>query len=366
MVMMLDCMFAFFFLFAFRAPAQIPHRTRLTVLSIDAKGVNYDVTYLGDLVRIEVEKLDTFELTDEYDAKQILTRNSINPEKCFGQNCLIEAGKLLKSDIMLTGSVTNFDDKIIISLKLIDVKKETLVKSYIKEFVALPEEVQTMLRISLRDLFGMPNEQTLVTKLTKSNDYDNIVNNPTADRLNLSGPRIGGMIYTGAAATFMGKSRNEGGYNAYPAMSQFGYQFEVQYLNEGTYQALFEFVPMITGLDQSIVIPSISILHGLRNNVNGWEIAIGPVFGFMPVAKGFYDSYNVWHLESESPNIPGYTVQTLPDSRGTDFALRTNCVIAVGKTFKSGRLNIPFNVFVIPAKDGARFGMSFGFNAKKK
>ena len=37
-----------------------------------------------------------------------------------------------------------------------------------------------------------------------------------------------------------------------------------------------------------------------------------------------------------------------------------------GKTFKSGKLNIPVNVYVIPSKDGIRMGASFGFNAKRR
>ena len=61
-----------------------------------------------------------------------------------------------------------------------------------------------------------------------------------------------------------------GGFNANPLMFQFGYQFEVQYLNQGSFQALFEFIPMITGLDQGKFLPSISVLNGMRSNISGW------------------------------------------------------------------------------------------------
>ena len=51
------------------------------------------------------------------------------------------------------------------------------------------------------------------------------------------------------------------------------------------------------------------------------------------------------------------------DSRG-DYALNTGFVFAVGRTFKSGKLNIPVNLFFIPSKHGSRAGISVGFNGK--
>jgi hypothetical protein len=53
-------------------------------------------------------------------------------------------------------------------------------------------------------------------------------------------------------------------------MFMFGYQFEKQYLNEGNLQALFEFIPSVTGVDQGLFLPNILFLHGLRHNRSGW------------------------------------------------------------------------------------------------
>ena len=61
----------------------------------------------------------------------------------------------------------------------------------------------------------------------------------------------------------MQAKKNVGGFDAYPAMFQFGYQFEKQYLNEGNFQALFEFIPMISGLEQNTFIPSFTLMNGL-------------------------------------------------------------------------------------------------------
>jgi hypothetical protein len=153
-------------------------------------------------------------------------------------------------------------------------------------------------------------------------------------------------------------------------MFQFGYQFEKQYLNDGKVQALFEFIPMITGLDQGYFIPSTTILHGVRSNINGWEFAFGPTFNLMPIATGYYDADNKWQLKSTWENTPENYGKIIPfetedrlDSRG-NYSFHSSFVLAAGRTFKSGKLNIPVNAFVIPGKDGWRFGVSFGFNAK--
>ena len=57
----------------------------------------------------------------------------------------------------------------------------------------------------------------------------------------------------------------------YQFVTQFGYQFETQYLNQGRVQGLFEFIPTITGLEQGLILPSMTVLHGLRDNKTGIE-----------------------------------------------------------------------------------------------
>ena len=82
-----------------------------------------------------------------------------------------------------------------------------------------------------------------------------------------------------------------------------------------------------------------------------------------------------WYLENQwnpSDSIGGLAPQTNPysienrlDSRGTT-ELSTGLVIAVGKTFRSGYLNIPVNAFFAPRKDGSTVGIMIGFNIQKK
>ncbi len=344
----------------------------LTVLNIDAKGVNTDPGTMGNMVRIELEKLDSFDVMDRYDVQYLVEKNKLSIVNCYGKTCLTEIGEIIHSDKMFSGTVEQMGKVIVVSYRLINTKEKKIERTYVHEFLYIPEEIQNIVKLSVADMFGKKIDRLLMDKLSKRYEFDNSTNNPNQERLRLDGPRMGFTTYSGGLRDRMMESKNTGGFDAFPVFFQFGYQFEKQYLNEGKIQALFEFVPMITGLDQGYFIPSASILHGIRSNVNGWEFAFGPTFNLVPMAKGYYDANNDWQLENQWDKEQGNKGKTNPfeivdrlDSRG-DYALHTAFVLAAGRTFKSGKLNMPVNVFVIPGRDGWRFGLSFGFNAKNK
>ncbi len=344
----------------------------LTVLSIDINGLTSNPQQMGNLVRTELEKLDTFEVMDRYDVAYMVESKKLSINNCYGKLCLTEIGSVINSDKMLTGSVEQYPKTIIYTLRLIDVKSKSIEKTSVIEFLNLPEELQNFTAISIKRMFNKPVDNSLLLKLTKRNDFDNVVNNPNQERLRLDGPRLGFTYFTGNLANIIQQDKAVGGFDAYPTMFQFGYQFEKQYLNEGKIQALFEFIPMITGLDQGYFIPSFTLLHGLRSNVNGWEFALGPTVNLSPKSNGYYDNESVWHQENEWEKDSShvhvknpFAIKERLDSRG-DYALQTGFVLAVGRTFKSGKLNLPVNLYVIPNKDGFRFGASLGFNAKNK
>ena len=126
---------------------------------------------------------------------------------------------------------------------------------------------------------------------------------------------------------------------------------------------------MISGLESGRFIPNYAPLLGFRFGKNAWEFAFGPTFRFVRKADGYYDANGNWHLmkewDSTNPLPATYTAGNRLDSRG-DVALSTGLVIGIGRTFHSGYLNIPLNVFVAPRKDGTTVGATFGFNIQKK
>ena len=61
----------------------------------------------------------------------------------------------------------------------------------------------------------------------------------------------------------------------------------------------------------------------------------------------------------------GKTIIELPDSRG-NTTISTGFLFALGKTFRSGKLNLPVNLFFIPSTTGMRYGISVGWNGKAR
>jgi len=339
----------------------------IAVVDFDVRGYKMNQIQAIQFLTNELIRVGYFEVMDKYDIEYIARRDSLDLLNCYSKICLQEVGKKLKVDKMLSGSISQMGDNLNISLRILDVNKGNFETQKVREFLVIPGTEFQMLRICVNDLFNVPNDNELVTKLTKRADFDNAINNPYAPRLQSDGPRMGATFMTGYLGTLMTRSENAGGYNGNPFMFQFGYQFEKQYLNEGNFQALFEFIPMITGLDQGRVIPSITLLNGLRNNVNGWEFAFGPNFAISRSAEGFFpgnDQSQNFVLGAPGPNQSGDII-TAPDSRGTTV-IATGFLFAAGKTFKSGKLNIPVNVFAVPGKWGWRFGISMGWNAKDR
>jgi hypothetical protein len=344
-------------------------RTTMAIGDIDAKDIfiGTKLNALPELIILEMNKIDKYDLLDQYDMRYLAKRDSIEIKNCYSKICLAAIGKKLHVDKMLSGSILRIGDNITVTFRLLDVATGTIDKSQTNEFLNIETEIRKMVEITLSDMFGVPVNEEIKKTLTMKNDFDNAVNNPYQLRLKSDGPRMGATMFTGETARILKSSANKGGFEAEPLMFQFGYQFEKQYLNEGNFQALFEFIPMVTGLDQGLFIPSITIMNGMRNNKSGWEFAFGPTFSLVTKSQGYYSGEdNTWTTLNDSVPVPeNADVITRLDSRG-DVSIQAGFIFACGKTFKSGRLNVPVNAFVIPSNKGLRMGVSFGFNARDR
>ncbi|MBT6235066.1 MAG: hypothetical protein HOI49_03105 [Bacteroidetes bacterium] len=348
------------------AVAQNP---KLAVVSFDALGGSFDKQQLTELLRIEISKHEKYEMIDRYEIAEVLSAAKIDNTSCFSKSCLKEAGKTLEVDYAMSGSVDLLGDALFVRLRMIDLKDNTMKKEVVREYLNIPEKVNTMISICVNELLDIPNDEMIVNSLSNRESYESAVNNPYYQTLSLAGPRMGYTFFTGEMAETIRMPRNEGGYDGYPAFFQMGYQFEKQYLNEGKWQALFEFVPMVSGLDQGLFVPSFTIMNGIRNNKNGLEFAIGPSVN-MSREMNAYNINNQW-IRRDDVDMVGSTIlledfdsKKVMDSRG-NVTLQTYVVIAAGYSLKSGKLNIPINAFVIPSKKSLRYGFSFGFNVRK-
>ncbi|TND08528.1 MAG: Uncharacterized protein FD123_2324 [Bacteroidetes bacterium] len=359
---------AVFFLIYGNLQAQAPQvKTTAAVLNIDTKNMGLEPEQMGNLVRLELEKLDTFNVLDRYDVTYLVEKNKLQLNNCYGKICLVEVGKALNVEKVISGSVERFGDMVVFTLRLVDVKMEIVEKTEVTEFLNLPNETQTMANLALRKLFNRPVNAEVEHQFIKPANYVDNTRAPQVDRLRLDGPRWGATMFTGKTASILGDKKAQGGFDAYPVMFQFGYQFERQYLTTGNFQALVEAVPMITGLEQGLFVPSFTLLNGLRSNKGGWEFAFGPTFSVVATAEGFYEN-DEWHTKGEwndslfaSPPV----FERRLDSRGS-ATLHPSFVFAIGKTMRFGNLNMPINAYFVPGKDGARFGLSLGYNVRNR
>ena len=351
--------------------AQNAMRLKVAVLHIDTKSIVYDPAQMGNLVRVELEKLDSFEVMDRYEMNYLIAKNELKIPECYNKTCLVEVGKTLGADKMLTGSLDRIGPVIIYTLRFIDVKSASIERTQVTEFLNNVEEIQTMTAVMIRALFDRPVDANVISQLTKPDSYDARARIPVTERMRLDGPRMGVTFYTGHTATILRSPRNEGGFSAFPVMFQFGYQFEKQYLASGSFQALFEFIPMLTGLDQGLAIPSFTVMNGLRDNRHGWELGFGPSIMLITRSEGFYNAEGTWIRRGEWESDLANLSQTPPqymrrlDSRG-DYRFSSSFVFAVGRTFRSGTMNIPVNLYAVPGRDGWRFGLSFGYNSRNR
>jgi hypothetical protein len=109
-------------------------------------------------------------------------------------------------------------------------------------------------------------------------------------------------------------------------VSQFGWQFEKQFFaRDSGVTMVTEWIGLLGGLEQSVALPSLSWLVGIRTR-DGAEFGIGP--NITPAG--------------------------------------TALVFATGMTFRTSAVNVPVNVAVVPSKSGTRVSIMTGFSLRRR
>ena len=161
----------------------------------------------------------------------------------------------------------------------------------------------------------------------------------------LGGPRIGFTMLThGSSADFIndrGEDYDDQTGSSYWTedqkmgfISQYGWQWETRFADNGEVAGLVEWVVLVGGMEQGMFLPAVSSLVGIRTG-NGMEAALGPNLSLSGIGM----------------------------------------VFTIGKNFKSGDLNYPVNIAFVPGKSsawgdggeptGSRISLMLGFNMSK-
>jgi len=345
--------------------AQDNEKQSIAVINIDAQGIEIDMPLMTSLVTLELERLNIYEVIDKYDVANHMKKNDIPINQAYGKTDLIRIGKLIDIDKVLSGSVEKFGSKLVIVFRLIDIESKKIEKVDVMEYLDQEEDIQVMVRISLHNIFNISNDKNTVDMLSNVN----IPLANTKNKVNLTGPRFGASMTLGMAGKRLQAPKSDGGYNMYPVTSTIGYQYEVQYIGSGEFQALFEVIGTLNAVESGYIVPSIALINGFRFNKRGFEFGIGPVIRVVKTADGYYDENDNWILKKNVPEgeYDGEYIEQI-DNRGT-LSLSAGLIIAAGYTFKSGHINFPVNVYISPRKEGTVVGLMLGFNvarSKKK
>lgn len=363
--------------------SQETSKPTIAVANPAIQGLNISPNIGSKIIYLELIKIDKYKVYDEFDIAEVINSNPSFQKNCFGLSCLSQLGKNLNVDYICSGSFDKLGNKIIISLKMIDINTGTIYKTAIREFSNQENEIQRMIEITLKGMLGLEYAKETDNQLSFKNE---VITSTNVSRINNSGPRIGYAMVTGRIDEFARRSEDQGGLDALPYFSMIGYQFEKQYIGTENFASIFEVIPNIVGLEQGYFLPSISLLNGFRFGKKGWEFAFGPSFGIQKTSKGFFDSENQYgkgaghfwtekeyneyenakNLNTLNPFTPPvYQYSNVLDNRG-NITLSTRWVMGIGRTFKSGALNVPVNVFYASTRKGGMLGLSVGFNVTKK
>jgi hypothetical protein len=356
--------------------AQTEKLPTMAVANPNVNGLTVKPESVAKMMRLETIKLNKYKVYDEYDMADVLKAKEEYRTNCYGQNCLIKLGTELNVDYVMCGSIDGLGNKIAVTVKIVDIKNQMLFKSAVKEFDNQETEIQRMIEILLYEIHGFTVDKVTADRLSFKNE---VITSNNIGKINNSGPRIGGAALVGSLEEFATRPVSQGGLDIAPFVSMIGYQFEGQYVGTENFSALVEGIVNVSGLEQGKFLPSFTLMNGFRFGKNGWEFAFGPRLSIKHTSEGFFDSegfygkqgayfsrndWNQYAFNTGAQLDQNYTFEENLDMRGS-AKLSTSFVIAFGRTFRAGSLNVPVNLFYTSQKGGGFAGINVGFNVQK-
>ncbi|MEJ6686218.1 MAG: hypothetical protein QNK70_02935 [Crocinitomicaceae bacterium] len=377
---------------AFGSSANAQANSSIAIANPNVDGLYATPDMCAKIIRLELSKLNKYSVYDVFDMQEVYEQDA-SYKSCLSKTCLVEFGQKLGVDYMITGSYDLLGNKIAISLKMIDVNSNRVYKSSLKEFTNQEKELQRMTEVLLKEMLEIPVNKELEDQLKFDHD---IITKSNVGKVSNSGPRVGVGVMTGSFYEYANREMDQGGLGIFPAVSMIGYQLEAQYVGTDNFSALAEFILNVNGLEQGRFIPTLSILNGFRFGKAGWEFAFGPGFTITKTSDGFFDTegkygevgnyysvdvyQNDWdnylssnnddpsntQLDDDDYLNNGYVAKETLDYRSEDVKGAFMFVMAFGRTFRAGALNIPVNIFYSSRGKGGLAGINVGFNVTKK
>ena len=349
-------------LYAYKSFAQTPQLPSMVIAGIEVRNIASNEDILRSVIYKSLVNSKKYVVNDRYDVAEKLGDNKM--KECMGKDCLGKVGAQLTADFAMSASYEGLGDRILISMKIVNVKTGEIDRNEIEQFENQPRELNRMTDIMIYKLLKMDVDFSVYKALF-------FKDGPTAStglgKMNNSGPRIGFAVPTGENGEFFTRNEREGGVGTVPLLFNIGYQLEVQYAGSEKFSGLFAFLGNVAGMEHGTPIPSLAIMHGVRFGKGAWEIAMGPSFTMKRLISGTTDYDGSFRTYQElyamgagdAANTMSYFKR--PDTRGATY-FSTNFIFAFGKTFRPGALNVPLNVYASMNKYGTTYGISLGIN----
>lgn len=351
-------------LIASKSYAQEPVSSTLPSMligGIEVRGISSDEEILRTVIYKSLVNSKKYVVNDRYDVAEKIGSDKL--KLCMGKDCLIKAGNEINADYAMSASYDGLGDRILISMKIVNVKTGEIEKNEIEQFENQPRELNRMTDIMICKMLNIETDINVVKPLVFK---DNPAASAGLGKMNNSGPRMGVALTTEENAEFFKRSEDDGGVGGVPLLFNIGYQLEKQYVGSEKFSALFEFIGNVSGIEHGTPIPSFAILHGVRFGKGAWEIAMGPSLTVKTLMSGTTDydgtfrSYS-YLANAGVANADQFHYFNRPDTRGAMY-MSSNFIVGVGKTFRSGALNAPLNFYASFNKYGTTYGLSLGVN----
>jgi hypothetical protein len=339
-------------------PANLPS---MVIGGIEVRGITTNEEILRSIIYKSLVNSKKYVVNDRYDVAERIGVDKL--KTCMGKDCLIKTGRELGADYAMSASYDGLGDRILISMKIVDVQSGEIVQNEIEQFENQVRELNRMTDIMIYRMLKIEVDNTVSRTLIYK---DNPAASAGLGKMNNSGPRMGMAIVTEENADFFTRSEKDGGVNAVPVLFNIGYQLEKQYVGGENFSALFEFIGNVAGIEHGTPVPSLAILHGVRFGKGAWEIAMGPSLSMKKLESGTTDfdgSFRTYEdlANSGVANAGEFSYFERPDARGATY-FSPNFVVGIGKTFRPGALNVPLNAYASFNKYGTTYGVSLGIN----
>lgn len=333
----------------------------MAIGGIEVRGISSDEEILRTIIYKSLVNSKKYVVNDRYDVAEKIGVDKL--KACLGKECLIRIGKDLNADYAMSASYDGLGDRILISMKIVDIKTGEIVQNEIEQFENQPRELNRMTDIMIYRMLKIEVDPVITKPLIFK---DNPAASAGLGKMNNSGPRMGVAIVTDQNADFFTRSERDGGVNAVPVLFNIGYQLEKQYVGSENFSALVEFIGNVAGIEHGTPVPSLAILHGIRFGKGAWEIAMGPSLTAKTLLTGSTDFDGTFRTYGELSdlgvtNVDQFNFYKRPDTRGATY-FATNFVLGIGKTFRPGALNVPVNAYASFNKYGTTIGLSVGIN----